>query len=315
MKFGIKSVLASLTLAIGGAALPAHAAGVPVTVDITSLRAIQKYTLDEKADDQAYILVTGISGDKPLDARFPETGKTWEAAPKKPAVTEKEPVTVWKGALDDGEFALVTVSLFQGTGKDETLTKKYAEQIAAAEKSAPGFDKKKLAAADVKPLAQAVVKNEQAVITKIKDTFSRQKNTDHFGGLFNVLVWNEGGKIKKRVDPVGLTFGEHFGNDEKVYTKIKFTRNNVFVQDDKGVWGAERMEPLSDDEKTLRVKMLENELIKKPGSNPTPKTTDYLAGVQVTADGKALKWKLPPEGPDGQVVGVDDIHTYWNYAN
>jgi hypothetical protein len=315
MKFGIKSVLASLALAAAGAALPAHAAEVPVTVDLTSLRAIQKYTLDEKADDQTFILVTGVNGAKPIDARFPEAGKAWDAAPKKPAVNEKQPITLWKGALDDGQFALVTVSLFQGSGKDEALTKKYSEEIVAAEKSAPGFDKKTLAAADAKALAAGVVKNEQAVITKIKDTFSRQKNTDHFGGLFNVLVWNEGGKIKKRVDPVGLTFGEHFGNDEKIYTKIKFTRNNVFVQDEKGTWGAERMEPLSDDEKTLRVKMLETELLKKPGSNPTPKTTDYLAGVQVTAEGKSLKWKLPPEGPDGQVVGVDDIHTYWNYAN
>ena len=62
------------------------------------------------------------------------------------------------------------------------------------------------------------------VITGTLPNISREKATDHFNGQFTLLIWNDGGKIKKRIDPVGLTAGEHFGTDSKVYTKIKFTR-------------------------------------------------------------------------------------------
>ncbi len=318
MKLGIRGVLASLALA--GAASSVFAATVPVTVELTALRAIQKNTLDQSADDHVFALVHGVAAGTEVDARLPETGKTWAAAPKKEAVTEKSPVTLWKGDLKDGEFAVVSVSIFQGEGKDEALLKKYEESIVAAEKKAPEYSKKTLTADEFKALTGDIVKrqwavgtlvkNEQAVISKIKETFSRAKNTDHFGGLFNIVIWNDGTSVRKRLVPVGLTFGEHYGTDEKIYTKLKFTRDNVFIKDEKGEWSTEQLNPLSDDEKTVHVKMLETETIKNKDGNPARKTTDYLADIQVLTKGQATKWKL-----EGEETGVDEIHRYWQYAD
>jgi hypothetical protein len=316
MNFGIRGVLASVAL-LAGAASSVFAAPVPVSVDFTALRAIQKFTLDDKVDDQAYAVVTGIAAGKEFQERIP-AGKTWPAGPKKPPLTEKTPVNLWKGELNDGEFAVITVSLFQGEGKDEALLKQYTGAIADAEKKAPEAGKKTITLDEFKSLTGdivdrqfafgSLVKNERAIISKIKTTFSRAKNTDHFGGLFNIVVWNDGMTVRKRLDPVGLTFGEHFGIDEKIYTKLKFTLGNVFVMEN-GEWTNEQLAPLSDDEKTIHVKMLETEIIKGKEVN-TRKTTDYLADVQVSVKGAPVKWRL-----EAEETGVDDIHRYWQFAD
>lgn len=309
-QFGLPRLVAGVAALVGGLvafAAPAGAAPVPVEVNLTALRPIQTYNLDKKGDDQAYMLVTGVAKGQPINERFPKD-KAWDAARKKQPVTEKSPLSLWKGDLDDGEFALVTVSTFQGTGEDQAKTKEYLTKLADAEKAAAGT--KTLASpADFKKLATDTVKSEQAFITKIKDLFSREKKTDHYGGLFNVLVWNNKGKIVKRIDPVGLTFGEHYGTDVKVYTKLKNTLNNALVQDDKGQWSEMVLSPLSDDFKTIRVKMLENEFVKLP-DREVKNTTDYLADVQVLSGGKPLNWQL-----EGEETGVDDKHTYWNWAD
>jgi hypothetical protein len=319
MNFRIRGVLASVAV-LAGAASAAFAAPVPVSVDLTSLRAIQKYSLDEKTDDTVFGLVNGIAAGKEFADRIPEAGKTWTAAPKKLAVAEAAPLTLWKGELNDGEFAIVTVTVFQGEGKDAALLKQYQDAIIAAEKAVPETGKKTLTLDDFKALTGemvkrqftfgTLVKSEQGVISKIKTTFSRAKNTDHYSGLFNVVIWNDGTSVRKRLVPVGLTFGEHFGLDEKIYTKLKFTRDNVFVKDDKGEWSTDQLSPLSDDEKTVHVKMLETELVKTKEVNPVRKTTDYLADIQVGIKGQAVKWKL-----EGEETGVDDIHRYWEYAD
>ncbi len=321
MNFRIGGVLASVALLAGAASL-ALAAPVPVSVDLTSLRAIQKYALDEKADDQVYAIVDGISAGKEVRERFPEAGKTWTAGPKKLAVSETAPVHIWKGELNDGEFAIIAISVFQGDGKNDALLKKYEEDIVAAEKKVPAYQKKKktLTADEFKALTGEIVKkayqtgdlvkNEQTVITKIKDTFSRDKNTDHYSGLFNIVVWNDGSALRKRLVPVGLTYGEHYGIDQKIYTKLKFTRNNVFLKDEKGEWSTDQLSPLSDDEKTVHVKLLETELVKGPDGNPIRKTTDYLADITVSNNGEPAKWKL-----EGEETGVDEIHRYWQYAD
>ncbi|HET6248187.1 MAG TPA: hypothetical protein VFE47_10860 [Tepidisphaeraceae bacterium] len=320
MNLRIRGVLASVAL-LAGAASAAFAAPVPVSVDLTSLHAIQKYNLDDKADDTVFCLVNGVAAGKEFQTRFPEAGKTWTAAQKKLAVAEDHPVNLWKGELNDGEFAIVTVSVFQGDGKDAALLDKYESSIVAAEKKTPEADKKTLTLGDFKALGGVLeagkpfavgtlVKNEQAVITKIKNTFSRAKKTDHYSGLFNIVVWNDGTAVRKRLLPVGLTFGEQFGVDEKIYTKLKFTRDNVFVKDDKGEWGTDQLAPLSDDEKTIHVKMLETESIKAADGTASRKTTDYLADIQVAIKGAPVKWKL-----EGEETGVDDIHRYWHYAD
>lgn len=322
MKSRIRWAIGSLALL--AAASLAGAAPQPVSIDLTFLRAIQKYNVDPKTPDHVYLLVDGIADGQPISQRLPADGKTWTGGPKEPPVTDAKPVTLWKGELNDGQFALLSVTLFQGDGKDQGLLKQYEQKIVAAQKKTPGFDKKTLAANDVSNMLAGfiqkkgedsemvqqfvsgqLIKNEQAVITHIKDTFSRQKNTDHYGGLFNVLAWNDGKTIQKRLVPVGLTFGAHYGTDVKIYTKLKFTRkDNVFVKED-GQWTIEQLPPLSDDEKSMRVKMLETEML-----NGQKKTTDYLADIQVKVNGQPEKWKL-----EAEVTGVDDIHTYWEFAD
>jgi hypothetical protein len=284
-----------------------RAAPVPVELKLSALRAIQTYNLDKKGDDDTYLLVTGTApGGKEINERFPKD-KTWPAAPKKPAVAEDAPVTLWKGDLDNGEFALVTVSVFQGKGTDAAKVKEYLGKLAASQKPAQG--KQKLA--DIKEMRIVMaqtVKAEQEVVTKIKDLFSRDKNTDHYCGLFNLIVWNNNGKLVKRLDPVGLTAGEHYGTDAKIYTKLKNTRANVMVRDAKGVLAEQSLSAISDDGLTIRVKMLETEYVKTPERN-VRNTTDYLAELQLVANGKPVKWSL-----NGEQSGVDDIHTYWDWA-
>ena len=285
----------------------AVAAPVPVELRLTSLRAIQTFNLDKKGSDETYVLVTGTApGGKEINERFPKD-KTWEAAPKKPAVTNKEPVTLWKGELDNGQFVVVSVSVFQGKGTDAAKLKEYLAKLAPSQK--PAQDAKTLATVkDMNIVAARTLKAQQEPITKIGDLFSREKNTDHYGGLFNLIVWNNNGKLVKRLDPVGLTAGEHFGKDAKVYTKLKNTRKNVLVQNDKGEWAEEAVPAVSEDGLTIRVKMLETEFVKTP-ERLVQNVTDYLADVQLVANGKPVKWSL-----GGEQSGVDDIHTYWDWA-
>jgi hypothetical protein len=127
--------------------------------------------------------------------------------------------------------------------------------------------------------------------------------------MFNVLLWNNG-KLEKRLDPVGLTAGEHYGNDEKTYTKIKYTRNNVAVKDENDEYFPQVMPPISEDKQTVRVKMLETERVKVEGrAVPARNVTDYLADIKVEAGGKPVEWKLA-----GENVGPSEIHMYWDWA-
>ncbi|HWE01061.1 MAG TPA: hypothetical protein VG326_01535 [Tepidisphaeraceae bacterium] len=319
MPLSIRRLLASVALLAGAASL-SFAAPAPVSVDLTGLHAIQKFGLDEKIDDHVYGFVDGVADGKAFEENIPADGKPLEAGPKKPAITEKTAQTLWKGDLNDGEFAVVTVLFFQGEGKDAAAVKKFRDDLLAAEKKTPELAKKTLTVEEFKALCGDIVKkqfavgtlvkNEQAVVSKVKETFARGKTADHYGGLFNVIVWNDGTTVRKRVVPVGLTFGEQYGNDVKIYTKLKFTRNNVFLKDEKGEWSTDQLAPLSDDEKTIHVKMLETELIPGKDGNPIRKTTDYLADIQVKNNGQPTKWKL-----ESEITGVDDIHTYWEYAD
>jgi hypothetical protein len=284
-----------------------HAAGIPAEVDLTSLRCIQLSSLDSKADDQCYFLVTGIAVGKDINTRLP-ADKTFTAAPKKVPFTDKAPLVAWKGDLDAGEFALVTVTLMQGDGTDTDKVKQYLDKLTAADKLTAEWSNKALTKADVPKFCTGLIKNQQAVVTKIKEIFPRDPKNDHFGGQFNVLVWNNDGKISKRLDPIGLTFGEHFGIDLKIYSKLKATRVNALVQDDTGQWTQQQLLPLDDAETTIRVKSLETEL--QP-DKVTKHVTDYLTEVQVKdSTGKPLGWTL-----QGENTGYDVVHTYNDYAD
>ena len=298
----------TLGLTLAGAAAWCHAAAVPVTVNCTNLIDIQSYNLGEDATDQAYLLVTGDAAGKQIDERVPKTG-AWTVAPKKMPIDGKHPVELWKGDLDEGQYAVLTITLLQGSG-DEALNKKYLDALAAAEQKVPGWDAKTLASADdLKKLAEAKLKADQSVVTKIKDFYSRAKKTDHFGGQFTLMLWNNGGKIIKRLDPIGLTFGEHYGTDIKIYSKLKNTRNNVLLKNEQNEWEEQQVEPISDDNSEVRVKELETEYIKQGGQN-LRHVTDYLVGITVLGNGKPLSWST-----EGEVTGVDAIHTYWQFAD
>ena len=302
-------LVACVAFAFVASASVAHAAPVPTKVELSAIRAIQVNTTEPDGDDQVFVLVGGVAGGKDVQKRIPEQG-TLPSNRKKPPITDDKPATLWEGPLGDGEFALVTVAVFQGQGKDEAKLKAFQDQLAAAGKKAPERSKKTLAAGDIKTLAAATVKAQQEVIKGIKDTFSREKKTDHYGGLFNVLVWNNNGKIVKRIDPVGLTFGEHYGVDPKIYTKLKNTRTNVLEQDpDSKDWFETQVRPLNDDEDGVNVKMLENEYIKDANGDMNKKTTDYLATVKVYSADKALKWATAAEHP-----GPGALHVWWEYA-
>jgi hypothetical protein len=283
------------------------ASAVPVKIVMPNLRCIQNYQVPAKEDDSAYMIVTGVAKGADVNKHIPESG-TLVSNAKKPPITEKEPATLWEGDLGDGEFAYITVTLYQGKGED--AAKKFQQQLEAAEKAVAERSKKTITADEAKKLAADTLKAEQGVVTKVHDTLSREKNTDHYGGLFNILVRNEGGKIVKRLDPVGLTFGEHFGTDLKIYTKIKWTRNNVMSADKDGEFYNEQLKPISDDKQIVRVKMLETESVKVEGRTvPLRNVTDYLADIQVVAGGKPQEWKL-----GGENVGPTDVHMYWDFA-
>ena len=294
-------------LALGGGGAAAVAAPVPVKLDVTNLHCVQTYAADPKADDEAYVLVTGVAKGQELNKRHPESG-TMAANKKKPPVTAKEPLTLWEGELGDGEFALVTVTLFHGKGDD--AAKGFAAKLAEAAKGVAGRSEKTLAGAEaLAALAAATQKAQQGVVTGVKDTLSREKNTDHFGGLFNVLVWNNNGTLVKRLDPVGLTFGEHYGTQEKVYSKLKWTLINVLVPDEAGEYYPQQLPPVSEDKLTVRVKMLENDYFNNEKGRRARNTTDYLADLQLLAGGKPVEWKLGNEN-----VGPSKVHIYWDWA-
>jgi hypothetical protein len=289
----------------------ALAAPIPTKVDLSALRAIQVNNIQQGGDDDVYVLVSGVAKGQDVNLRIPASG-TLKANPKKPAITDKQPQTLWQGALDDGEFAFLTVVVMQGAGQDQGKVKAFQDQLNAAAKQAGDRSKKSLDAGGIAGLHKQILATQRPIITKIKDTFSRDKKTDHFGGLFNVSVINSGGRLVKRVEPVGLTFGEHYGTDPKIYTKLKYTRNNVFEQEDKE-WFETQYGPVSDEADAIRVKMLETEYV-KTGDQLLRKVTDYLADVKVYdlsggGAGKALKWET-----GGEHTGPGTLHTYWDFA-
>jgi hypothetical protein len=235
-----------VALLLGAAA---QAAPTPVKVEIPIVRPIQTYTLGQEggqAEDEIYLLASGVANGQEFNKRIPEQG-TVKAAPKTPPF-EGKPATVWEGNLNDAEFAYVTVVLMQGSGKDEAKLKEFQGKLDAAAKGVAERSKKTLTTAESDKLIEETLKAQQGVVAKVKDTFSREKNTDHFGGLFNLIVWNNGGKITKRLDPVGLTFGEHYGVDAKIYTKLKYTRANVLEKDKAGGWNEVQFPPVDEDQ-------------------------------------------------------------------
>ena len=280
---------------------------VPVKININELRCIQTNTAGEDKSDQVYVIVTGFASGKAISARLPE--KSWKASAKEMPVSTKSPATVWSGKLGDGEFVAATVTLIHGTGAAADAVTKAKT---AADAKVAGLSGKTLKKEDLKKLATALQKSNQAVVKGIAKVIGKE----HYGGMFDVIVVNNGGKLAKRATPVGLTAGQHYGTDVKTYTKIKYTRDNVLVKDpDDGSFYEIQLGPVADDKSSVRIKMLETELTKVKGADePARNVTDYLVDVRILnlAKGKKgvpLYWTLGGEQP-----GPSIIHDYWNWA-
>lgn len=289
---------------------------IPVKIDLPSLLCIQTRTIGIGKADQVYLLVNGVAAGKEFTAQLPEAGKTLKSSPKTPPVTAKTAQALWNGKLDNGQAALVTVVLMQGDKQDAAKNKAFLEAKAAAEAKVKARAKATLTADDFKALHTETLKGHVELIKGVAKFYPQDFKADRFGGMFTLLVWNNNGTLVKRLDPVGLTAGEHFGLDVKLYSKIKFTRNNVLLQDEGGEWFENEMPPITKDQQTIRVKMLQTEEYTVPGTQDKEVTVvDYLADLQVLdmskngGKGEALKWKLM-----GHNEGPTVTHEYWHWA-
>lgn len=281
----------------------ASAAALETKIDIPNVRCIKTSTFGEDKTDQVYLLVTGIVRGEAVARRIPE-GKTLPASPKLQAVEEKAPVSLFAGKLEEGEFVALTVSLLAGKGDDANV-KAYFEKKAALDKGVEGLGKKALTLKEADDARKAWNKANVKLMTKFTDVIPADKGETLIGS-FDLIVVNDGGKLVKRLMPVGLLTGDHKGWGVKRYSKIKYTLENVLVKDAAGNWYEMQMPPTSEDELTVRVKMLE-----AVGERNTPQrhVTDYLVDLRVFLGDKAAKWRLSGDNP-GQSI----VHDYWDWA-
>lgn len=293
-------ILDCLIVALVGFTSNARAA-VEAKIDIPAIRAVQTNTPGEGKTDNIYFLINGVVKGQAKQWQLPK-GKTLKASPKVMAADAKNPITVWEGKLEDGEFVALSVVVMAGT--DGKAADGYFKAKTASDKKVAALGKGKLTKDEFKALRKALNAQNQVFVTGIKKAVPAKG--DQFVGLFDVMVGNVGGKLVKSCTPVGLTSGEHYGTDAKRYTKIKYTRENVLVKDAGGQWYEMQMAPVSDSEDIVRIKMLETV---KDGDKRN--VTDYLIDVRVTDGGKVTTWLLPP---NGEHPGPTIIHDYWDYA-
>jgi len=142
----------------------------------------------DKSDEPAYVLVTGVANGKEFSDRLPKEA-TWTVGPQEAGRQRQAANHALEGRVGDGEFTLVTVTLMQGKGADASKIKEFLDKKADAEKKATGRSKAKLTQDDFDKLYAETLKPQQAMLKDVKKIFSREQKTDHFGGLFNVLVW------------------------------------------------------------------------------------------------------------------------------
>lgn len=293
----------AFVIALFVAAGQLFAAAIDAKIDIPNVRCIKTSTFGEGKTDEVYLLVTGIAKGQAVAKRFPE-GKTLTSSPKQQPVEEQAPVSLYEGKLEEGEFAALTVAVFAGKG-DAANVKAYLEKKAELDKGIEALGKKALTLKEADDARKAWNKANAAFMKKITDVIAADKGETLLGS-FDLIVVNDGGKLVKRLMPAGLLTGDHYGWGVKRYSKIKYTLENVLVKDATGQWYEMQMPPTSEDEMTVRVKMLE---AKGERNTPQRHVSDYLVDLRVFADGKAAKWRLSGDNP-GQSI----VHDYWDWA-
>jgi hypothetical protein len=295
-------------LLVGVVSSTVWAGPVDTTIDLGALHCIRTRVPndDDTKTDQIYIHVTGVAQGKAISALLPK-GKTAGVSPKVMGADAKNPMVIWKGSLAEGEFVALTLTLFQAKDankRNADQLKAYVAKQTAAFKSVAALAKKTGDEKTLKAARSALNKANRKIVAGIKQLFPAGKG-DRFGGLVDVIVINEGGKLKKFATPVGLTTGDDFGIRDKVYSKIKYTRENVMIKDENGQWYEVQMDPVAPDtEDMVYIKMLETE-----SKGDQRNVTDYLLGLRVQTAGKNLSWIL-----DGEHPGPTIIHDYWDWA-
>jgi hypothetical protein len=293
------SCLLTAAMWLGGSV--SFAAPVEVKVELPNIRTIQPNAGKDKIDD-IYLLVTGVAQAQAVARQVPE-GKPWKSSPKAPAVTEKAPVVLWEGKLDEGQFVALTVAAFAGDKIDDAKRKAYFEKKAGSDKKVTGLTGKIDAKPALDELRVALNKENVAFYKAIGELFPKRKG-DNYVGAFDVIVVNVGGKILKRVMPTGLLAGEHYGIKVKQYSKLKHTLSNVLIKEPDGQTYTTTLPPWGDDQELVRVKMTEVELV---GDVNT--VTDYLTDVKISAAGKPLTIELA-----GEHAHTSSKHVYWDWS-
>ena len=280
-----------------------RAAAIDVKVDVPTLRCIQTSTAGEGKTDDIYLLVSGAAGGKAFTAQIPD-GQTLKSSPKEMPIEDKSAVTLWEGKLDEGQFVVVTATLMAGSKADG---KAYFEKKAAADKAVEALNAKTIDEDGVDKLRKELNKASVEFFKGMDKLYPKGKG-DTYVGSFDVIVANIGGDVVKRIVPVGLVNGEHYGIKPKRYTKIKYTRENVLMKDASGQWYEAQLEPVNLEEDRIRVKALEVEETVK-GDEKVRNVTDYLFDVRVFKGKEATKWLLNGDHP-----GPSIVHDYWDYA-
>ena len=295
-----------VALVVGGVAGTASAAPVAVKLQLTELRCIQPRA-GEAGKDAVFVVVDGRAAGKPLRSLIPAE-KPFPTDAKTVPIHKKAPQVLYEGQLDEGQFAFLTVILFTG-GEP-------AEAAKAVYKAKEGLDSKlealagaKLEKAQVEGLRVAANKAHMEWVKGLAGSLG--KSAEGYAGLFDVLLVNVGGKIEKRLTPVGLTSGQHYGTDAKVYSKLKYTRDNVLVQDPAdGSFYEVQLGPTTEEKDMVYIKSLETRFAKAAAGEPKRQVMDYVTGVQLLdGAGKPALWELGGENP-----GPSIVHDYWDWA-
>src|SRR5688500_6601713 len=166
---GLLSTLGAFALLLAASAPAARAEPVSVSVDMTQLRTMASYHIEPGAPDDVYMVITGVVKGEEVNKRLPESG-TWQAAPKQPAVQPDKKVTLWKGDLEEGEVALLTVTRLQGKGEDQAALTASFDAKAEAEKAVAERSKKTRTPPEYKSLYTKTLEAQQDLVkNRIKD--------------------------------------------------------------------------------------------------------------------------------------------------
>ena len=261
------SVLAALAVALAGVLVgaAAQAAPVPVKVNLTNLRCIQNYALAAKDDDQVYLTVTGVAKGADVSQARPRerhaAGQHEEAGRRR----EDKPVTLWEGELADGEFALLTVTLFHGKGDD--AAKAFADAARRARpRASPSGRRRRWPPTTRRRSPTATVKAQQGVVTKVKETLSPREEHRPLRRAVQRARVEQQRQAREAARPgrPDLRRALRQRREDLHEDQVHAQQRERAGRGD-GEYFPQVMPPISEDKQTVRVKMLETEYFEGRG--------------------------------------------------